>query len=169
MRNLLGQEILEKADRCDSVLPERYRGRARAAIEAVDEPECLVHGDIQPNNVMISGDEMLFIDFDSFSTGKAVYDLGTLYRTLLCNESRFISDTNSFLKISFDKCQSVWDQFISEYYKDEAEEIVQEKVALAKVIGMVLALAKHIKNGRSPEFISDWTSELERLLDSGQD
>ena len=169
LRNLLGQEILEKADRCDSVLPERYRGRARAAIEAVDEPECLVHGDIQPNNVMISGDEMLFIDFDSFSTGKAVYDLGTLYRTLLCNESRFISDTNSFLKISFDKCQSVWDQFISEYYKDEAEEIVQEKVALAKVIGMVLALAKHIKNGRSPEFISDWTSELERLLDSGQD
>ena len=68
-RNLLGEEILEKADRCDPFLKEKYRGRARKIVEAIDEPECLVHGDIHPNNLMASKEEMLFIDFDSFSTG----------------------------------------------------------------------------------------------------
>ena len=53
-RDLLGQEILGKADRCDGFLPAEYRGRARSIIEEADEPECLVHGDIQPNNIMIS-------------------------------------------------------------------------------------------------------------------
>ncbi len=41
-RNLLGKEILGKADRCDLVLKEEYRGRARKIIESIDEPECLV-------------------------------------------------------------------------------------------------------------------------------
>ena len=163
-RNLLGQEILSKADRCDLVLPEEFRGRARAIIEAIDEPECLVHGDIQPNNVMISGDEMLFIDFDNFSTGKAVYDLGALYRTLLCNENRGISDTNAFLKISFEKCQRIWDLFTGEYYKDEQEEVMRQKTAQARLIGNVLALAKHIKSGTSQECISWWASKLEQEI-----
>ena len=162
-RDLLGEEILSKADRCDSVLPEEYRGRARKIIEAIDEPECLVHGDIQPNNVMISGDEMMFIDFDNFSTGKAVYDLGALYRTLMCNENRGISDFNSFLKISFEQCRRIWDMFVGEYYKDESEEVVRKKAAQAELIGTVLALAKHIKSGADPELVSWWASELERL------
>lgn len=162
-RDLLGQEILAKANRCDRVLPEEYRGRARKIIEAVDEPECLVHGDIQPNNVMISGDEMLFIDFDNFSTGKAVYDLGALYRTLLCNENRGVSDLNSFLKLPFDECRRIWNIFTGEYYKDEEDETSRKKIAQAELIGTVLALAKYIKNGAGPELISRWVSELERL------
>ena len=163
-RDLLGQEILSKADRCDLVLTEELRGRARAIIEAIDEPECLVHGDIQPNNVMISGDEMLFIDFDNFSTGKAVYDLGALYRTLLCNENRDISKINAFLKIPFEKCDRVWNLFTGEYYKDEQEEVMRQKTAQARLIGNVLALAKHIKNGASPESISRLTSKLEQEI-----
>ena len=163
-RDLLGQEILGKADRCDSVLPEEYRGRARKIIEAVDEPECLVHGDIQPHNVMISGDEMLFIDFDNFSTGKSVYDLGALYRTLLCNDNMGVTDFNSFLKIPFEQCRRIWDMFVSEYYKDEPEEVRQEKAALASLIGTVLALAKYIKKGSDPERIAWWACELEEKV-----
>ena len=162
-RNLLGQEILSKADRCDCVLPPEHRGRARQIIEAIDEPECFVHGDIQPNNIMISRDEMLFIDFDSFTTGKAVYDLGTLYRTLMCNENMGISDLNSFLKISFDECRRIWDMFLAEYYKDEQEEVVRKKAAQAELIGTVLTLAKQIKDEAAPELIFRWASELARL------
>ena len=165
MRDLFGREILGKADRCDSVLPEEYRGRARKIIEEVDLPECLVHGDIHPKNIMISGDEMLFIDFDSFSTGKAVYDLGALYRTFFCNENRGVTDFNAFLKISFDECQKIWDIFIGEYYKDEKEEITLRRLAEAKLIGTVLALAKFIKTERSADFISKWSAELMRILD----
>ena len=130
----------------------------------MDEPECLVHGDIQPNNVMISGDEMLFIDFDNFSTGKSVYDLGALYRTLLCNDNMGVTDFNSFLKIPFEQCRRIWDMFVSEYYKDEPEEVRQEKAALASLIGTVLALAKYIKKGSAPERIAWWVCELEEKV-----
>ena len=165
MRDLFGREILSKADRCDCVLQEEYRGRAREIIEAVDEPECRVHGDIQPNNIMVSGDEMLFIDFDSFSTGKAVYDLGGLCRTLLCNPDKGISDINSFLGLPVEKCRGIWEMFTAEYYKDEQEEIIRKKVFQAKLIGTVLALAKLIKNEADPGLVSRWASELERLTE----
>ena len=108
---------------------------------------------------------MLFIDFDSFSTGKSVYDLGSLYRALLCNENKGITDINGFFNISFDECQRIWDVFISEYLKDEQEEKAQEKVMEAKLIGTVLTLAKLIKNSASPELISRWGNELERCID----
>ena len=165
MRDLPGQELLSKADRCDRVLPEAYRGRARAILEAADGPECLVHGDIQPNNILISEDEMLFIDFDSFSTGRAVYDLGSLYRTLLCNENRGVSNVNSFLSLSFGKCQRIWDLFTDEYYRGEQEAVRQKSIAQAELIGTVLALAKLIKSGDDPSLISRWAGELERLTD----
>ena len=165
MRNMFGKEILEKADRCDRVLPQRYKGRARELIEAVDEPECLVHGDIHPKNVMISADEMLFIDFDSFSTGKSVYDLGSLYRSLLCNENKGIAEINFFFNISFDECRRIWNIFIGEYLKDEKEEMAQKKIMEAKLIGTVLSLAKFIKNSEGPELISGWRDELERRID----
>jgi uncharacterized protein (TIGR02172 family) len=165
MRDLPGQELLSKADRCDRVLPETYRGRARAILEAADGPECLVHGDIQPNNILISEDEMLFIDFDSFSTGRAVYDLGSLYRTLLCNENRGVSNVNSFLSLSFGKCQRIWDLFTDEYYRGEQEAVRQKSIAQAELIGTVLALAKLIKSGDDPSLISRWAGELERLTD----
>ena len=160
MRNLIAEEILSKADRCDRVLPEECRGRARKIIEAVDGPECLVHGDIHPNNIMVSGDEMMLIDFDSFSTGKAVYDLGTLYRALLCHENKGITDYNAFLKLSFDKCRRIWELFIAEYHKDEQKVIARRQVAQAKLIGTVIALAGFIKRQERPEIISVWASEL---------
>ena len=163
-RDMMGREILDKADRCDSVLPEAYRGRARALIGAAGGPECLVHGDIQPNNVMISGDEMLFIDFDTFSTGKAVYDLGALCRTLLCSENRSVSDFNDFLRLPDKKCREIWDLFIRAYYQGEREEIIREKTAQARLIGTVLALAKMIKKGADPAFISYWANELKQLV-----
>jgi len=162
-RDLLGKEILGKADRCDLVLKEEHRGRARKIIEAIDEPECLVHGDIHPKNIMVSMDEMLFIDFDSFSTGKAVYDLGTLYRALLCNTTEGASDFNAFLGLPLGKCQRIWDVFIGEYYKDEQEEFIQRKISEAKLIGTVLALARLIRVEASHELISKWAEELEKV------
>lgn len=165
MRDLFGKELLEKADRCDRVLPEKYRGRARKIIEEADGPECLVHGDIHPKNIMITGDEMLFIDFDSFTTGKAVYDLGALYRTFFCNENRGVTDFNAFLKLTFDECQRIWDIFVGEYFKDEQAKIKERRLKEAELIGTVLSLAKFIKKEYSSEFISKWAEELMRILD----
>ena len=164
-RNLLGEEILSKADRCDPFLKKEYRGMARKIIEAINEPECLVHGDIHPKNIMTSEDEMLFIDFDYFSTGKAIYDLGTLYRTLLCNQDEEGASLNSFLDISMDECRKIWDMFIAEYYKDEPEETVRNKVAEARLIGTVLNLARFIKIEMDAWLISKWAVKLERILE----
>ena len=164
-RNLLGEEILGKADRCDPFLKERYRGRARKIVEAIDEPECLVHGDIHPNNIMLSGDEMLFIDFDSFSTGKGIYDLGTLYRTLLYNGSKDGSDLNTFLRIPMNKCRKIWDMFLEEYYREEQDETAWEKASEAKLIATVLALASLIKYKAAPDVISEWAAVLEKILE----
>ena len=164
-RNLLGEEILGKADRCDPFLKEKYRGMARKIVEAIDEPECLVHGDIHPNNLMASKEEMLFIDFDSFSTGKGIYDLGTLYRTLLYNGSKDGSDINTFLKIPMNKCRKIWGMFFEEYYKDEQDETVWEKTSEAKLIATVFALASFIKYKEAPEVISEWAAVLEEVLE----
>jgi hypothetical protein len=75
-----------------------------------------------------------------------------------------VTDFNSFLKIPFEQCRRIWDMFVSEYYKDEPEEVRQEKAALASLIGTVLALAKYIKKGSDPERITWWACELEEKV-----
>jgi len=107
--------------------------------------------------------EMMFIDFDSFSTGKAAYDLGTVYRALLCDAKEEDTGYNAFLKLPVDKCRKIWDVFFREYYKDEKDETVREKVAVERLIGTVLTLARLIRIQAGPELISKWAAELEKL------
>ena len=108
---------------------------------------------------------MLFIDFDSFSTGKGIYDLGTLYRTLLYNGSKDGSDLNTFLRIPMNKCRKIWDMFLEEYYREEQDETAWEKASEAKLIATVLALASLIKYKAAPDVISEWAAVLEKILE----
>lgn len=164
-KNSFGNEILEKSDRVDRILPVKYKGRARKIIENISEQECLVHGDIHPNNFMMNKDGLLFIDLDSFSTGKAIQDLGELYRTLFLSEYKENSEFNSFLKIPMDISAKIWNGFFSEYYKDKPEAEKQKKLLEAAIIGRVLYLAKSIKLGISSEKIDMEVLEFEKSID----
>ncbi len=164
-RNMFGTYILSKTDITDSILPVKYRGKARSILSSINEPDCLIHGDIQPNNIMVSGDEMMFIDFDSFSTGKAVYDLGSLYRTLFDYKADGIPGYNGFLKLPVDRCSKIWDIFVGEYYREESEQVRQQRIVVARMIGIILCLAKHIKKKTGSEIISEEAEELKRCFD----
>lgn len=161
-KNYFGKDILAKADRIDQILPEKYRGRARRIIETSDEPECFVHGDIQPGNIMLSGGEMLFLDFDTFSTGKAIYDLGALYRSLFAD---YYTGVESYLKLSDERLREIWEIFIREYLKDEPEDSVRRKKAAIRIIGFVLMLAKNIKRKESSEIIESQSELLKNSID----
>ena len=161
---MFGAYILSKTDITDRVLPESYRGRAKKIIASINEPDCLIHGDIQPGNIMVSGEEMMFIDFDLFSAGKAVYDLGALYRTLFDHKADGIPGYNGFLKLPVDKCSRVWDIFTEEYYKEEPKEVSRQSIALARMIGIILFLAKHIKKKAGQEIIEEEAGELAECI-----
>lgn len=165
IQNQLEEEILDKAGRIDKYLPEKYKGSVQKIIEAIDEPACLVHGDIQPNNIMVSKDEMLFIDFDSFSSGRAVYDLGGLYRTLFGSIIDNDREYSHFLNCPISFCKRIWDVFIDEYYRDAKAEIRQKNILIAKMIGIVLRFAKLIKNEAASEILREQADELIDVID----
>ena len=165
IQNQFEEEILDKAGRIDKYLPEKYKGSVQKIIEAIDEPACLVHGDIQPNNIMVSKDEMLFIDFDSFSSGRAVYDLGGLYRTLFGSIIDNDREYSHFLNCPISFCKRIWDVFIDEYYRDAKAEIRQKNILIAKMIGIVLRFAKLIKNEAASEILREQADELIDVID----
>ncbi len=163
--NYFVNEVLQKTDRIDPYLPEAYRGKARSILMAVDEPECLIHGDIQPGNILMSRGEMMFIDFDTFSIGKSVYDLGALFRTFLSDMSVIEIGEEPYLHLPYERYSQILDIFIGEYYKGVPEQTVRKKLAEIKVIAYVLMLAKNVKIGESAEKIQIQISKLLENID----
>lgn len=165
-RNVLMAELLQKAERLQGLLGTEYTSIIRTALQSVDEPEVLTHGDIQPSNIRIGDAGAGFIDMETLSTGPEIIDIGGLRRTLFSDWEYYDRDYSSFLRLPADVCVEIWEAFIERYYSGEPRDSVRAKMRMAEIISLVLAAAKALKQKDDPMDFDACAARLKALADA---
>jgi len=162
------KEAIEKSAGIEELLPARFTGRIVKMIEAIDEPDVLLHGDPQPGNIRYSETGISFIDMESLSVGPAVLDLAALRRTLfdVCHVTK--AEENVFLQLPASVCEKIWKEFFRCYYAGESEEYIARKDFETAVIADVLMTHLQIKRAADNGLIQSFLKEIEALLDRGR-
>ncbi len=103
-------------------LSSEETGIIRAFIKELDG-ETFVHGDAHPGNVMLRGDELVFIDMTTAARQKPLYDIMTVYYMLWADSFRLTEEEYREVH-SFDRKtgRRIWKKILRGYYPDLAEE-----------------------------------------------
>ena len=108
--------------------------KMQGIIEEFAEGNRILHGDIHPNNVMVTEDQMIYIDMDTLSYGNPEFDLVYLYNALA--QFNLINPIEEFFGFGAETAQKIWDQFLRHYFNDKDEEFIQRKQKLYEVLGL---------------------------------
>jgi len=112
----------------DYLTDEEYR-RTEALLSLIPDERKLVHGDCQPGNVMLQGDEIVIIDMDTLGYGSSLIELSNIYSTLVAFQ---VFDREYAL--STEECELCWRLFEREYFDGVPAEDKIRQLTLCKAL-----------------------------------
>lgn len=130
-------------------LPQRYRDRIIAFIDAIPSTPMCLHGDLHIGNVITDGKRDLWIDVGDFAYGVPEWDLGMMYYS-----THFMSAerAENIFHLDLETLGRHWDVFAGEYYQTDSKEELDARVrGLYPFIAVKIAfLTAKLGNGISP-------------------
>lgn len=111
--------------RIQAEISEEEYASLKTLMDSVPESNNIVHGDYQPNNVMVSENELLIIDMDTLSVGDPIFDLVSCYNT--CVGFEILNPGEDFLKLGPDNNEKLVEDIIDIYYKDLSPVEMEKK------------------------------------------
>mgnify|MGYP003293867997 CR=1 FL=1 len=107
-------------------------------LEVLPEGDRLVHCDAHPKNIMIQGEEMLWIDMEGMSVGHPIYDLISISAVL--NGMRTDEVTMSICGMDIQTVLRFKECFIRKYFKTDDPEAVQKYSSMIDVLRLIRAV-----------------------------
>jgi len=107
-------------------------------------PRCLVHRDLQSQNVMIHNDEPFFIDFQGMRFGTLFYDLGSLLYDPYIPFSESEREELLFFYFRHSATEMDWDGFRKSFLEASVQRLMQALGAYA-FLGITKGLQKYLK------------------------
>jgi len=133
-------------------------------IRAIPERNTMVHGDLNSNNVMQQGDELLLIDMAEVSRGNPIYDLLSVYFVHVLNITFEPGAVEQFLNISEEMSLKLWNAAAKVYFNDNADmeriEAVLKKLAGLRVAILPVLFRRIEQSGRLSRFTDYARKEL---------
>ncbi|NMN01494.1 AMP-binding protein [Bifidobacterium panos] len=141
---------------CEQLDPALYSpedtAKIRAVFESIAPAETFVHGDCQPGNAIVKGDDTCFIDFMLCGKGDPIFDLLCMYSHYIFLPS-FVSDEKCVAELGMDKvgAQALYDMFIKAYYPTLSDaQIVSVEERIERVHAARICLASVVLPGVFP-------------------
>ena len=98
-------------------------------VDAMPQGDCLVHGDAHPKNLMLQGDEMMWIDMAMVCVGRPIYDIISLACMLFLSNDDYAKKLTG---MSLSNLQRFAETFIRLYFSVEDEaEVLRYKMMMA--------------------------------------
>ena len=124
-------------------LPAEQWEKLNAMMQAIPEPEFMIHGDYHANNVMIQDGEPLLIDMDTVAYGHPIFDFAAIYLGFVgyceCNHE----GTLEFYGLPYEMTVNMWNTLMKQYFEDDA---VRADVARkAQIIGYARMMRRTIR------------------------
>lgn len=104
-------------------------------LEVLPEGDRLVHCDAHPKNIMIQGEEMLWIDMEGMSVGHPIYDIISISAVL--NGMRTDEVTMSICGMDIQTVLRFKECFIRKYFKTDDPEAVQKYSSMIDVLRLI--------------------------------
>ena len=124
-------------------LPAEQWEKLLAMMNALPEPEFMIHGDYHANNVMIQNGEPLLIDMDTVAYGHPVFEFASIYLGFVgyceCNHE----GTMDFYGLPYDITVKIWETLMKQYFEDEA--VRMDVTRKAQVIGYARMMRRTIR------------------------
>ena len=122
-------------------------------LDFVPDGNTCLHGDLNPNNIMLENGSLCLIDMGEFSRGFAMFDVSRIMFSLHFANGRS-GTMNDFMKMPCDEVDRIWNCFVKYYFSaDTLEEAAKTNPAAAWVepLGMWRCVASMLKGTRWPE------------------
>ena len=100
------------------IFTEEEYEKAKAIMENVPERKTFIHGDCHAGNVMLQGDELMFIDLSCAGCGHPIFDLMSMYLTAACHQGELFSNYTK------EEAYQIWRVFLSAYLNTEDPEFL---------------------------------------------
>ncbi len=84
-------------------------------VNSMKDCDTLVHGDLHPGNIMLSGGELMLIDMGELTRGVPIYDLASIYRDLMVGSKSDPETTARSIGMSPELCMEVGQKFLAMY------------------------------------------------------
>ncbi|MBQ1552045.1 MAG: phosphotransferase [Clostridia bacterium] len=127
-------------------LPDEIQKKLYKLVEEVPENHHMLHGDYHTKNVMMQNGEVLLIDMDTLCLGDPVFEFGGIYNAYVgFNEVDRQGGFNSFLGLSYDACDRIFERTLELYFGTEDEAKLREIKDKAVVVGQMRILRRSIK------------------------
>lgn len=110
---------------------EEEMAMLQRVVDAMPQGDCLVHGDAHPKNLMLQGDEMMWIDMAMVCVGRPIYDIISLACMLFLSNDDYAKKLTG---MSLSNLQRFAETFIRLYFgvEDEAE-VLRYKMMMAQL------------------------------------
>ena len=92
-------------------------------ISSIPGSNMYVHGDINLNSVMVKGGELLLLDMSGSARGNSIFDLQSLFASLIGIESKHEGYCLKTYNLSKASCLRFWNAFFKKYMTDRNQEI----------------------------------------------
>ena len=145
------------------ILNDEEYEKVKAILENIPESKTFIHGDCHMGNVMLQGEELMFIDLSCAGCGHPIFDLMSMYLTAACHQGELLS---SYTK---EEAYHIWRVFLSAYLQTEDEAFLakaEEQVAAFSSARFLLGLLR-IPDLMKPEEIAIYKARACSLYDKG--
>ena len=138
-------------------IPASITDFLRKLLASIPEGHGLIHGDLQPNNIILGQEEMYIIDMDAISLGDSVFELAGIYNFLM---GFSVMKKEKFGEGDFDypMRQKIWDMLIAAYYEGKDAAEIEKLRHRAEALGKI-KLLRWCVNHNADEFLRQ---EIER-------
>lgn len=113
------EHISEKAHRLTDALTDYCTPEEIALLHSladeIPHSEGLIHGDLHPGNIMVSGDELLLIDMPDISQGPAQIDIVNIFRDIVSAPQRSPEAIEQSMGIPAELIKQIGGAFFSAY------------------------------------------------------
>ena len=156
-----------------SFLDGKEINNAEKLLATLNNYDTYVHGDFNPNNIMVSDGELMLIDMGSFSLGCPLIDLASLCFTLCYNNSLSDNEVGEFTGLTGSQQRTLWRIFISEYFSVENNDAAIENIPEMKIINQILILQAMMIVPAFPQYFSKTffdkaMTDIHALLNGGK-
>ena len=116
------KQIIERTNACKDYLSKKTFDKVIKFLENTSNENKVVHGDFHIKNLMKQDDEIIIIDMGTLSIGDPIFEFGAMYATYIAFSSVNKKNAETFLGITLEQSEEIWNTIFNEYYKNKSKE-----------------------------------------------